>query len=221
MSPSLTAVRTFPPPPGSATPCARASSRRRRSRRRRRAAPHSPSPRPGPSPGPTPGPWGSRSPSRSRRGRATATTERPGRRPDRRTGSGTVASMGPGTAIAPPSYAVERATLRNGLRVVLAPDRSSPVVGVAVYYDVGIRSEPEGRTGFAHLFEHLMFQGSVSLGKMEPTRYVQPPGGTLTGSPRLDYTNYFEALPSNALERALFLEADRMRAPALTEDNLA
>ena len=122
--------------------------------------------------------------------------------------------MGPSTGIAPSSYAVERATLRNGLRVVLAPDRSSPVVGVAVYYDVGIRSEPEGRTGFAHLFEHLMFQGSVSLGKMEHIRYVQSSGGSLNGSTRLDYTNYYEALPSNALERALFLEADRMRAPA-------
>ncbi len=119
------------------------------------------------------------------------------------------------------SYAVERATLRNGLRVVLAPDRSAPVVAVAVYYDVGIRSEPEGRTGFAHLFEHLMFQGSASLQKMEHVTYVQSSGGTLNGSTRLDYTNYFEALPSNALERALFLEADRMRSPAVTEETLA
>ncbi len=119
------------------------------------------------------------------------------------------------------SYAVERATLPNGLRVVLAPDRSSPVVAVAAYYDVGIRSEPEGRTGFAHLFEHLMFQGSASLQKMEHVKYVQSSGGTLNGSTRLDYTNYYEALPSNALERALFLEADRMRSPRVTEENLA
>ncbi|MGH8894775.1 MAG: M16 family metallopeptidase, partial [Actinomycetes bacterium] len=119
------------------------------------------------------------------------------------------------------SYAVERATLDNGLRVVLAPDRSSPVVAVAVYYDVGIRSEPEGRTGFAHLFEHLMFQGSASLQKMEHVKYVQSSGGTLNGSTRLDYTNYYEALPSNALDRALFLEADRMRSPRVTEENLA
>ena len=134
---------------------------------------------------------------------------------------GTVARMA--RAVAPPatSYAVERATLRNGLRVVLAPDRSAPVVAVAVYYDVGIRSEPEGRTGFAHLFEHLMFQGSASLGKMDHVKYVQSSGGTLNGSTRLDYTNYYEALPSNALERALFLEADRMRSPAVTEENLA
>jgi predicted Zn-dependent peptidase len=115
---------------------------------------------------------------------------------------------------------VERFTLPNGLRVVLAPDRSAPVVGVAVVYDVGIRSEPQGRTGFAHLFEHLMFQGSESLEKLAHFRYVQGSGGTFNGSTHLDYTDYFELLPSNALERALFLEADRMRGPRLTEENL-
>ena len=118
------------------------------------------------------------------------------------------------------SYDVERATLGNGLRVVVTPDRSSPVVAVAVYYDVGIRSEPEGRTGFAHLFEHLMFQGSASLGKTDHFTYVQGSGGTLNGSTHLDYTNYFELLPSSATELAMFLEADRMRSVALTQDNL-
>ena len=118
------------------------------------------------------------------------------------------------------SYEVERATLGNGLRVVVTPDRSSPVVAVAVYYDVGIRSEPEGRTGFAHLFEHLMFQGSASLGKTDHFTYVQGSGGTLNGSTHLDYTNYFELLPSSATELAMFLEADRMRSVALTQDNL-
>ena len=118
------------------------------------------------------------------------------------------------------SWPVERATLANGLRVVVAPDASSPVVAVAVYYDVGIRSEPEGRTGFAHLFEHLMFQGSASLGKTEHFTYVQGSGGTLNGSTHLDYTNYFELLPSSATELAMFLEADRMRSVALTQDNL-
>ena len=118
------------------------------------------------------------------------------------------------------SAAVERFTLPNGLRVVLTPDRSAPVVGVAVVYDVGIRSEPEGRTGFAHLFEHLMFQGSANLEKLAHFRYVQGSGGTFNGSTHLDYTDYFEMLPSNALERALFLEADRMRGPRLTEENL-
>jgi zinc protease len=117
-------------------------------------------------------------------------------------------------------YPVERFTLDNGLRVVLTPDRSAPVVGVAVVYDVGIRSEPEGRTGFAHLFEHLMFQGSENLEKLAHFRHVQGAGGTFNGSTHLDYTDYFEVLPSGALERALFLEADRMRGPRLTEENL-
>jgi zinc protease len=112
-------------------------------------------------------------------------------------------------------------TLSNGLRVVLAPDRSAPVVGIAVLYDVGFRSEPEGRTGFAHLFEHLMFQGSANLEKLAHFRYVQSSGGVFNGSTHLDYTNYFEALPSHAFERGLFLEADRMRSPRITEENLA
>jgi zinc protease len=117
-------------------------------------------------------------------------------------------------------YPVERFTLGNGLRVVLSPDRSAPVVGVAVVYDVGIRSEPEGRTGFAHLFEHLMFQGSENLEKLAHFRHVQGAGGSFNGSTHLDYTDYFEVLPTGGLERALFLEADRMRGPRLTEENL-
>ena len=117
-------------------------------------------------------------------------------------------------------YPIERFTLDNGLRVVLNPDKSAPVIGVAVVYDVGIRSEPEGRTGFAHLFEHLMFQGSENLEKLAHFRHVQGAGGTFNGSTHLDYTDYYETLPSNALERALFLEADRMRGPRLTEENL-
>ena len=114
-----------------------------------------------------------------------------------------------------------RFTLDNGLRVVLSPDATAPVVGVSVHYDVGFRSEPEGRTGFAHLFEHLMFQGSESLEKLAHFRHVQSSGGTFNGSTHPDYTDYFEVLPSAALERALFLEADRMRAPKLTAENLA
>jgi zinc protease len=124
------------------------------------------------------------------------------------------------TKIPATKYAVERLTLGNGLRVVLSPDRSAPVVGVAVVYDVGIRSEPEGRTGFAHLFEHLMFQGSESLEKLAHFRHVQGAGGSFNGSTHLDYTDYFEVLPAGALERALFLEADRMRGPRLTEETL-
>src|SRR3712207_3583096 len=83
-----------------------------------------------------------------------------------------------------------------------------------------MRSEPPGRTGFAHLFEHMMFQGSANVPKMEHARLVQAAGGTFNGSTHQDYTNYFEALPAEALERALFLEADRMAAPAITEENL-
>jgi zinc protease len=120
-----------------------------------------------------------------------------------------------------PSFDLTHITLPNGLRVVLAPDRSAPVVGIAVLYDVGFRSEPEGRTGFAHLFEHLMFQGSANLEKLEHFRYVQSSGGMFNGSTHPDFTNYFEALPSNALERGLFLEADRMLSPRITEENLA
>jgi predicted Zn-dependent peptidase len=123
-------------------------------------------------------------------------------------------------ALRAPSFELVHHTLRNGLRVVVAPDRSAPVVGVAVLYDVGFRSEPLGRTGFAHLFEHLMFQGSANLEKLEHFRYVQASGGMFNGSTHLDYTNYFEVLPSNAFERGLFLEADRMRSPRITEENL-
>jgi predicted Zn-dependent peptidase len=121
----------------------------------------------------------------------------------------------------PARHELTTTRLGNGLRVVLAPDRSVPVVGIAVLYDVGMRSEPEGRTGFAHLFEHLMFQGSQHVAKMEHARYVQSAGGVFNGSTHVDYTNYFEAMPSNALERGLFLEADRMAGPQLTETNLA
>jgi predicted Zn-dependent peptidase len=128
----------------------------------------------------------------------------------------------PRTATLPaPTFELSRATLDNGLRVLLAPDRSAPVVGVGVLYDVGMRSEPVGRTGFAHLFEHLMFQGSAHLEKLDHFRYVQASGGTFNGSTHFDYTNYHELLPSNALERALFLEADRMLSPRITEENLA
>jgi predicted Zn-dependent peptidase len=119
-----------------------------------------------------------------------------------------------------PGNELTRFTLANGLRVVLAPDPTAPVVGVSVHYDVGFRSEPEGRTGFAHLFEHLMFQGSESLEKLAHFRHVQSAGGTFNGSTHPDYTDYFEVLPSAGLERALFLEADRMRAPKLTHENL-
>ncbi|HEX7355608.1 MAG TPA: pitrilysin family protein, partial [Mycobacteriales bacterium] len=117
--------------------------------------------------------------------------------------------------------ALRRTTLANGLRVVVHEDHTSPTVGIAVYYDVGFRSEPEGRTGFAHLFEHLMFQGSANVGKMEHPRLVQGAGGVMNGSTHPDFTNYYQAVPSNAVDLTLWLEADRMRSPAVTEENLA
>ena len=124
------------------------------------------------------------------------------------------------SSVTAPVRGLHRRVLDNGLRVLLVPDPAAPVVGVAVHVDVGFRSEPEGRTGFAHLFEHLMFQGSESLEKLAHFRHVQSSGGVFNGSTHQDYTNYFEVLPSAALERALFLEADRLRAPRLTQENL-
>jgi zinc protease len=114
----------------------------------------------------------------------------------------------------------ERTTLANGLRVLVATDHSSPFVAVAVVYDVGFRSEPEGRTGFAHLFEHLMFQGSEHVAKVEHMRLLQGAGGVLNGHTMADVTAYYEALPSGGLDLALWLEADRMGALALNEENL-
>jgi zinc protease len=110
--------------------------------------------------------------------------------------------------------------LGNGLRVVLSPDRSVPKVAVGVYYGIGFRVEPKDRTGFAHLFEHMMFQGSKNLGKMEFIKLVQANGGVLNGSTRFDFTNYFQVVPSNVLETILWAEADRMRGLAVTEENL-
>jgi predicted Zn-dependent peptidase len=118
------------------------------------------------------------------------------------------------------SVPVEYHTLDNGLKVVLSRDPTAPTVVVAVYYNIGFRIEPRGRTGFAHLFEHMMFQGSANLGKMEFVRLVQRNGGVLNGSTRFDFTNYFEILPAHKLETALWAEADRMRGLAITQDNL-
>lgn len=109
----------------------------------------------------------------------------------------------------------------NGLRLLLLPDNTTPVVGVSVHYDVGFRSEPEGQPGLAHLFEHLMFQGSESLNKLEHFRQVQGTGGSFNATTHPDYTDFFAVVPSAALERVLFLEADRMRAPRITEESLA
>lgn len=126
------------------------------------------------------------------------------------------------TAISADSFTVpvEYYTLPNGLKVILSPDSTAPTVVTAIYYRIGFRIEPRDRTGFAHLFEHMMFQGSQNLGKMEFIRLVQQNGGVLNGSARFDFTNYFEVLPSNKLETALWAEADRMKGLAITTANL-
>jgi zinc protease len=115
---------------------------------------------------------------------------------------------------------VEYYKLPNGLKVVLSPDHSTPTIALGVYYNIGFRIEPRDRTGFAHLFEHMMFQGSQNLGKMEFVRLVQQNGGILNGSTRFDFTNYFEVVPANKLETMLWAEADRMKGLAITQDNL-
>jgi predicted Zn-dependent peptidase len=111
-------------------------------------------------------------------------------------------------------------TLKNGLRVITVEDHSAPVVAISVTYNVGSRNEREGRTGFAHLFEHMMFKGSENVGSGEHFMLVFNNGGTMNGTTNEDRTNYFEALPSNQLDLALFLEADRMRSLAITKENL-
>jgi predicted Zn-dependent peptidase len=123
-------------------------------------------------------------------------------------------------APAPYTIPVEYVKLDNGLKVVLSVDRTAPTASVAVYYKIGFRIEPKERTGFAHLFEHMMFQGSQNLGKMEFIRLIQSNGGVLNGSTRFDFTNYFEVVPANAVETALWAEADRMRGLAITQENL-
>jgi predicted Zn-dependent peptidase len=119
-------------------------------------------------------------------------------------------------------WPIESTRLDNGLRVVVSEDRSAPVICVNLWYDVGSRHEPPGQTGFAHLFEHLMFEGSVHVPKTEHMRSVQGNGGSLNATTNPDRTNYFETMPSEHLELALWLEADRMGGlvPALTQETL-
>jgi len=118
------------------------------------------------------------------------------------------------------SVPVQYTKLDNGLKVVLSPDAAAATAVVAVYYNIGFRIEPRDRTGFAHLFEHMMFQGSANLGKMEFIKLVQRNGGILNGSTRFDFTNYFQIVPPHTVETVLWAEADRMRSLAITQDNL-
>ena len=115
--------------------------------------------------------------------------------------------------------AIQKATLDNGLRVVMNVDRTSPTVAVAITFDVGSRNEVKGRSGFAHLFEHMMFQGSANVPRGEHFRLVSSHGGVLNGTTSSDRTNYFEVVPANELALALWLEADRMKSLDVSEVN--
>ncbi len=121
-----------------------------------------------------------------------------------------------------PQIPIERHALDNGLRIVLSRDPRAPMVAVNLWYDVGSKHERPGKTGFAHLFEHMMFQGSANVEKGQHFSLVQAAGGTLNASTWLDRTNYFETLPGHELEMALWLEADRMASllPAMTQEKL-
>ncbi len=118
------------------------------------------------------------------------------------------------------SIPVETYKLKNGLRVVLSQDNAVPVVTVYMIFDVGARSEEKGRTGFAHLFEHMMFEGSANAPKGVRDTMVESNGGVQNGSTHPDFTDYYEVLPSNKLATALWLDSDRMRSLAITDENL-
>ncbi|MFB3154624.1 MAG: M16 family metallopeptidase, partial [Candidatus Acidiferrales bacterium] len=111
----------------------------------------------------------------------------------------------------------EEFKLENGLRVILAEDHSAPTYSISVTYDVGSRNERPGRTGFAHLFEHMMFQGSEKVGKGEHFILIFNNGGGMNGTTNVDRTNYYETLPANQLDLGLFLEADRMRSLVINQ----
>jgi predicted Zn-dependent peptidase len=132
------------------------------------------------------------------------------------------AGQAPGDAAAARSVQIpfQQFTLKNGLRVVLSEDHAAPTVSLCVTFDVGSRNEQPGHTGFAHLFEHMMFQGSQNVGKGEHLILVRVNGGDVNGTTNDDSTNYFERVPANQLDMALFLESDRMRALRITPANL-
>src|SRR3954464_12067295 len=115
---------------------------------------------------------------------------------------------------------IEKYELKNGLRVILSQDNATPVVTVYMIYDVGSRSEEKGRTGFAHLFEHMMFEGSANAPKGVHFATIESNGGVMNGSTHPDFTDYYETLPSNKLATALWLESDRMRSLSINEENL-
>jgi predicted Zn-dependent peptidase len=125
-----------------------------------------------------------------------------------------------GSAPTSPKVTFTDTKLKNGIRVLITEDHVAPVFSIAVTYNVGSRDERKGRTGFAHLFEHMMFKGSENIGAGEHFMLVFNNGGSMNGTTNKDRTLYFETLPANQLDLALFLEADRMRSLAITKDNL-
>jgi zinc protease len=110
-------------------------------------------------------------------------------------------------------------TLPNGLRVVMSEDHAVPVAAMVIVYDVGARNEVKGKSGFAHLFEHMMFEGSENVGKTEHFKYVEGVGGSVNAATHSDFTDYYNKLPSNQIELAMWLESDRMRSLKVTEEN--
>jgi zinc protease len=132
----------------------------------------------------------------------------------------TGAAKAPAEARSATKIPIQQFKLKNGLRVVLSEDHSAPTYSICVTYDVGSRDEQPGRTGFAHLFEHMMFQGSEKVGKGEHFILIENNGGGMNGTTNADRTNYFETLPSNQIDLGLFLEADRMKSLAVNQANL-
>ena len=128
-------------------------------------------------------------------------------------------TLGARSDITPPKLKIETHTLDNGLGVVLAQDNSRPVANVQIWYRVGSKDERKGRTGFAHLFEHMMFRGSANVGPEEHMRYVREAGGQINASTNFDRTIYWQTIPSNHVERVLWLEADRMASLVVNEEN--
>jgi zinc protease len=133
--------------------------------------------------------------------------------------SASVAAQGKPEQIRPPKLNFTTHTLANGLQVILLEDRAVPVIDLQVWYHVGAKDERPGRTGFAHLFEHLMFKGSAHVGADEQSRIIEASGGFDNASTYDDYTNFYETFPSNYLERVLWLEADRMGSLNVDEAN--
>lgn len=133
--------------------------------------------------------------------------------------AGLAAATGAVAADTPPPLKIHTAELKNGLKIVLAEDQSRPVINLQVWYHVGSKDEKPGRTGFAHLFEHMMFRGSKNVGPEEHMKLVRAAGGVLNAYTSFDMTVYWQTFPANYLERMIWLEADRMASLEVSEEN--